>query len=154
MSFIVIRLIGITHLSSSINFFSQHFSVHTQKHTKTLIELQKYDSLKKSNERILFSMCKRLNVQYLTIFSVAILRSFQLLFTYFAHDNLLRVSFPKHRENIKTLMKLVMTCFISMIIQSKNKLTMLELGGPSRGGSRLLTQPKWGELQLKFVLVL
>ena len=127
MSFIVIRLIGITHLSSSINFFSQHFSVHTQKHTKTLIELQKYDSLKKSNERILFSMCKRLNVQYLTIFSVAILRSFQLLFTYFAHDNLLRVSFPKHRENIKTLMKVMMTCFISMIIQSEHRMYKKEI---------------------------
>ena len=127
MSFIVIRLIGITHLSSSINFFSQHFSVHTQKHTKTLTELQKYDSLKKSNERILFSMCKRLNVQYLTIFLVAIFRSFQLLFTYFAHDNLLRVSFPKHRENIKTLMKVMMTCFISMIIQSEHRMYKREI---------------------------
>ena len=72
-------------------------------------------------------MCKRLNVQYLTIFSVAILRSFQLLFTYFAHDNLLRVSFPKHRENIKTLMKVMMTCFISMIIQSEHRMYKKEI---------------------------
>ena len=85
-------------------------------------------------------MCKRLNVQYLTIFSVAILRSFQLLFTYFAHDNLLRVSFPKHRENIKTLMKVMMTCFIFSSLQ----LTGVPTTSPGSTGSGSNLSPSLG----------